>query len=84
MLNLEVPKYKLVQIVLAGQLELKYNIKRESAPPETKTCPDCQGSGFWYQREPKRELPSAGTNDLGSEFHGLLPDPRGQTGSSLL
>jgi hypothetical protein len=23
-------------------------IKGESAPPDYKTCPDCQGSGFWY------------------------------------
>jgi hypothetical protein len=23
-------------------------IKGESAPPDTKNCPDCQGSGFWY------------------------------------
>jgi hypothetical protein len=27
---------------------LKENIKRESAPPDYKNCPDCQGSGFWY------------------------------------
>ena len=28
--------------------ELKENNKRESAPPDYKNCPDCQGSGFWY------------------------------------
>ncbi|MEA2174810.1 MAG: Bacteriophage replication protein, partial [Blastocatellia bacterium] len=27
---------------------LKENNKRESAPPDYKDCPDCQGSGFWY------------------------------------
>ena len=27
----------------------KENIKKkESAPPDFKNCPDCQGSGFWY------------------------------------
>jgi hypothetical protein len=28
--------------------DLKENNKRESAPPDYKNCPDCQGSGFWY------------------------------------
>jgi hypothetical protein len=27
---------------------LKENLKRDSASLETKNCPDCQGSGFWY------------------------------------
>ncbi|MDQ3819859.1 MAG: hypothetical protein M3362_19600, partial [Acidobacteriota bacterium] len=27
---------------------LKENTKREEAPINYKTCPDCQGSGFWY------------------------------------
>jgi DNA-binding Lrp family transcriptional regulator len=27
---------------------LKENIKKESAAPDYKNCPDCQGSGFWY------------------------------------
>jgi hypothetical protein len=27
---------------------LKESIKRKSAAPDTKNCPDCQGSGFWY------------------------------------
>jgi hypothetical protein len=27
---------------------LKENNKKESAPPDYKNCPDCQGSGFWY------------------------------------
>jgi hypothetical protein len=27
---------------------LKENIKRETAAPDYKNCPDCQGSGFWY------------------------------------
>jgi len=27
---------------------LKENNKRESAAPDYKNCPDCQGSGFWY------------------------------------
>jgi hypothetical protein len=27
---------------------LKENIKGESAAPDYKNCPDCQGSGFWY------------------------------------
>jgi DNA-binding transcriptional ArsR family regulator len=27
---------------------LKENNKRDSAPPDYKNCPDCQGSGFWY------------------------------------
>jgi DNA-binding Lrp family transcriptional regulator len=28
--------------------DLKETNKRESAPPDYKNCPDCQGSGFWY------------------------------------
>lgn len=27
---------------------LKETLKRESASPDYKNCPDCQGSGFWY------------------------------------
>ena len=28
--------------------DLKENLKGDSAPPDYKNCPDCQGSGFWY------------------------------------
>lgn len=28
--------------------DLKENTKGESAPPDYKNCPDCNGSGFWY------------------------------------
>jgi hypothetical protein len=28
--------------------DLKESNKREMAAPDYKTCPDCQGSGFWY------------------------------------
>ena len=28
--------------------DLKENLKREMAAPDYKTCPDCNGSGFWY------------------------------------
>jgi DNA-binding Lrp family transcriptional regulator len=28
--------------------DLKETIKRETAAPDYKNCPDCQGSGFWY------------------------------------
>jgi hypothetical protein len=28
--------------------DLNNNIKGESAPPDYKNCPDCQGVGYWY------------------------------------
>jgi hypothetical protein len=38
----------LVSQTYIKEKDLKENNKKEIAPLDTKNCPDCQGSGFWY------------------------------------
>jgi predicted transcriptional regulator len=46
--NRLVRENRLVRVNNIKEKLLKENIKGESAPPDYKNCPDCQGSGFWY------------------------------------
>jgi hypothetical protein len=42
------PQTSLVSQTYIKEKDLKENLKRGIAPLDTKNCPDCQGSGFWY------------------------------------
>lgn len=37
-----------------NKIRNKETSKRVAAPPDTKNCPDCQGSGFWYPGGPEK------------------------------
>ena len=39
---------RLTKSVHIKEKDIKKDIKGKSAAPDYKTCPDCQGSGFWY------------------------------------
>jgi hypothetical protein len=46
---------------------LKENNKREMAAPDYKTCPDCQGSGFWYPEGNEKGVAKCRHERLGSQ-----------------